>query len=213
MTAALLALAFATTTPADAAGWLVPPLELDLAALSATEAPSPGRSSGSPREKPPLSPARAEGPGEGSPRAVACEQPHWKSPALALGLSLALELPTLLIGPSLGHLYAGEWQHFALTGGARLADVTLLVLLEKFAPGFGIGPLYALGQLNFAGGFTGYPLGFTVDLVLVLALVGSAIYDLVDAWRAAERYDLRHGLAPPPGPSPAAAAALPPPAR
>ncbi len=181
---AALALALASATaPLEAEGWLVPPLRLEAVTSIAVPAAT---------------------------LAAAPVSPRRKSPALALGLSLALELPTLFIGPSLGHLYAGEWQHFAITGGARVADVVLLVLLEKFMPGFGIGPLFALLHPEHLGAsFAGYPVGFPVDLVLILGLVGSAIYDLYDSWRAAERADVRSGLERVP-PSPAAAA-LPPP--
>ncbi|MHB8417109.1 MAG: hypothetical protein ACYDCL_03470 [Myxococcales bacterium] len=180
---AALALAFASATaPVETSGWLVPPLRLEAPALV---------------DAAPASASRAAAP------------PAPKSPAMALALSLALELPTLFLGPSLGHLYAGDWKHFAITGGARAADLILLVLLEKYA--FGIGPLVALlNPQHLGASFSGYPLGFTVDLVLVLALVGSGVYDLVDSWFAAERFNARLGPTPAPGPSPAAAAALPP---
>jgi hypothetical protein len=137
-----------------------------------------------------------------------------KSPPLALALTLVGSLPTAFIGPSIGHLYAGDWKHFRISGGGRLADLTLLVILEKFAPGFGIGPLVALLNPEHLGkNFSGYPLGYPVDLVLVLALIGSTVYDAYDAWRAAERFNDKLGLAAPQPMSPAAAAAIPPPAR
>lgn len=126
--------------------------------------------------------------------------PPQKSPWLALGLSAATELPTLLIGPSLGHLYAGETAHFWITGGARLGALGLLYLLEAWGPG--IGPLYAVGQPGHLGAsFNAYPAGFTLDLLLVLGIIGSAIYDLVDAPFAAVRFNDRF----PPQPVPAQA--------
>ncbi len=137
-----------------------------------------------------------------------------KSPPLALALTLVCVIPTAFIGPSMGHLYAGDWKHFLITGGGRLADLTLLVILEKFAPGFGIGPLFALlYPQNFGKDISGYPLGYPVDLVLVLALIGSTIYDAVDSWLAVDRFNAALGLAPPQPMSPAAAGAIPPPAR
>ena len=151
-----------------------------------------------------------------APPAVTLQAPAKKpkSPPLALALTLVCAIPTAFIGPSIGHLYAGDWKHFAITGGGRIADLTLLVLLEKFAPGFGIGPLVALLNPEHLGkNFSGYPLGYPVDLVLVLALIGSTVYDAVDAWRAAVRFNDALGLAAPQPMSPAAAAAVPPPAR
>jgi hypothetical protein len=207
MIAALALALAAATAPAEAGGWLVPPLRLDV--VSSTSI-SP-RTSTSPRTPTSTSPRTPTS----TSTSTRTPTSTWtstavrrrKSPALALGLSLALELPTLFIGPSLGHLYAGDWQHFAITGGARVMDVFLLVLLEKFTPGFGIGPLVAiLNPEHLGASFTGYPVGFPVDLVLVLALVGSGIYDLVDAWMAAQRFNLRFGLVPPPVPAPVAAA-------
>jgi hypothetical protein len=140
-----------------------------------------------------------------------------KSPPLALALTLICTIPTVFVGPSMGHLYAGDWKHFLISGGGRLTDLTLLVILEKWAPGFGIGPLVALFNPEHLGkDFSGYPVGYPVDLVLVLALVASTIYDAVDSWRAAARFNEKLdqlGLAPPQPMSPAAAAAVPPPAR
>ena len=72
----------------------------------------------------------------------------------------------------------------------QAVDLTLLVILEKWAPGFGIGPLVALFNPEHLGkDFSGYPVGYPVDLVLVLALVASTIYDAVDSWRAAARFN------------------------
>src|SRR5450755_3621552 len=93
--------------------------------------------------------------------------PRLKSPWEALGLSALVELPTLLVGPSLGHLYAGEEEHFWITGAARLGALGLLILLEVWGPG--IGPLYAVTQPGHLGAsFNAYPVAFTVDLLLVL---------------------------------------------
>jgi hypothetical protein len=140
-----------------------------------------------------------------------------KSPALALALTLAVAVPTLFIGPSIGHLYAGDWKHFLITGGGRFADLTLLVLLEKFAPGFGTPALIALWNVEHVGkSFAAYPVGCSVDLVLLLALIGSTVYDAVDSWRAAVRFNDKLGdlgLAAPQPMSAPAAAAIPPPAR
>ncbi len=146
------------------------------------------------------------------PPAAAIEpRPPRKSPGLALGLTLASELATFGLGPSAGHAYAGEWEHLAVTGGGRVADLALLTVLEKFVPGFGIGPLYALTHPEHLGAsFSAYPLAFPVDLVLVVALFGSAVYDIVDSWFAAGRANAATA-APLAGSLPApAAAALPP---
>jgi hypothetical protein len=144
--------------------------------------------------------------GDDAPQAQEAPALHLKSPWEALGLSALVELPTLFIGPSLGHLYAGEETHFWITGGARLAAFGLLILLEVWGPG--IGPLYAVTQPGHLGeSFSAYPVAYTVDLLLVLGIIGSAIYDLIDAPYAASRYNARieaaaaapHAMAAPPG--------------
>ncbi len=168
---------------------------------------------------PPLSPPAAAlraGPApQGAVAATSARRlPERKSSALALGLTLAVELPTLFLGPSAGHAYAGEWEHFAITGGGRIADLALLMVLEKFVPGFGIGPLYAILHPEHLGAtFAAYPVAFPIDLILVLALVGSGVYDAVDAWFAAARANVGLADAVPGRPSAPAAAAVPPPAR
>ncbi|MHB1844475.1 MAG: hypothetical protein ACYCWW_06535 [Deltaproteobacteria bacterium] len=132
-----------------------------------------------------------------------------KSPSLALGLTLATELPTLLLGPPTGILYAGESEHFWITGGGRVGIFALLYLFEKFIPGFGIGPLYALTQPgHFGASVLAYPVAFPLDLLLVLAWLGSGGYDIVDSWYAAKRANARDDAGTP-APERAPAAAWP----
>jgi hypothetical protein len=143
---------------------------------------------------------------------------HHRSPPLALMLTLVTAIPTAFFGPSTGHLYAGDWKHFWITGGARLVDLTALYILEKFVPGFGIGPLYAVANFtnplaifdptNFTHAIRGYPLGFPVDLTLVLFIVASTVYDAIDSWGAAKRFNERFD--PPEAMVSPAAAAVPP---
>lgn len=136
--------------------------------------------------------------------APAVAEPSLKSPSLAFGLTLASELPTLLIGPSAGHLYAGESRHFWLSGGSRIGTLLTLVFLEKWMPGFGVGPLYAVSRPGHLGrSFAAYPIAFPVDLALVLGLVGSGAYDLVDSWFAAKRANAHASSPASPPPPPA----------
>ena len=115
-----------------------------------------------------------------------------RSPWAALGLSLACELPTALLGPSCGHLYAGETAHFYLTGSLRAADFLALVVLEKWGPG--IGPLYDVVQPHFSRSLAAEPLAYPVDLVLVALWWGTGLYDLVDSVFAVRRANRRGRL-------------------
>jgi hypothetical protein len=110
----------------------------------------------------------------------------------ALGLTALCEVPTLLVGPSCGHLYAGETEHFAVTGGLRVVDLLALYALEKWA--YGTPPLYAVIQPHFSRSLSAYPLAYPVDLVLVALWCGTGLYDLVDSFFAAKRHNHRAEL-------------------
>ncbi len=156
---------------------LVPELQLELG--SAEQAPPPAKA----KAASPAPAAASSAPGVGK---------RLKSPGLALGLTLATELPTLLLGPASGLYYAGEMEHFWITGGGRVGIFVLLYVLEKFVPAFGIGPLYAVTQPGHLGAsFAAYPIAFPVDLLLLLGWVGSAGYDAVDSWFAVKRANAR----------------------
>ena len=126
-----------------------------------------------------------------APQATEPPALHLKSPWAAFGLSAGVELPTLFIGPSLGHLYAGEETHFWIANwGARLAAFGLLILLEVWGPRHRSA---VCGDTTRSSreSFSAYPVAYTVDLLLVLGIVGSAIDHLIDAPYAASRYNAR----------------------
>ncbi len=137
----------------------------------------------------PLAPVASATPGLNlEPRSA----PSLKSPWGALGLSLACELPTALLGPSCGHLYTGEDAHFFLTGGFRVLDFLALAVLEKWGPG--IAPLYDVLQPHFSRSLGAEPIAYPVDLVLVALWWGTAVYDLVDVVFSARRVNRKARL-------------------
>lgn len=91
------------------------------------------------------------------------------------------------IGASTGHFYSGEVGHGALTAGLRLF-------------GFGAGGLMVISA--WASRASEYPRTSVADawteagmgLGLIAASLGLAIYDMVDAPRAARRTNTRNGL-------------------
>jgi hypothetical protein len=123
-----------------------------------------------------------------------------KSPGVAAGLSIvSTVVPMLLgggllvvqpfaglalfslglgIGPSLGHFYAGEPGHAVITGLLRLGVATggALLILGGLLSGIDGDSSSTSPEGLFAGG-----------TVLLVAAVGLAIYDMVDAPRAAHR--------------------------
>lgn len=115
-----------------------------------------------------------------------------RSPWGALGLTALCEGSTLFFGPSCGHLYAGETLHFAVTGGFRVMDLLALYVLEKWA--YGTPPLYAVVQPHLSRSLSAYPLAYPLDLLLVALWWGTGLYDLVDSFFAARRYDHREEL-------------------
>jgi hypothetical protein len=129
-----------------------------------------------------------------------------KSELTAFGLSLACELPTLFFGPSCGHAYAGEDEHFYFTGALRLADLAAVVVLEKW--GYGIPPLFDVLQLHVSKSLSAEPLAYPVDLALVLVWVGTGIYDLIDSVYAAKRANQRRRWSAPAAAAPGPGLAL-----
>ncbi len=120
---------------------------------------------------------------------IPTQAPPSKSAWGALGLTLACELPTAFLGPSCGHLYAGEEAHFFTTGGLRVADLLALVALNQW--GFGTPPLYAVIQPHFSRSVAAWPLAYPLDFVLVALWWGSGLYDLIDSFFAAGRHNHR----------------------
>jgi hypothetical protein len=124
--------------------------------------------------------------------------PPEKSTWGALSLTVACELPTVLFGPSCGHLYAGEQTHFVLTGSLRAADFLALVVLEKW--GYGVPPLFDVLQTHFSRSLAAEPLAYPLDLVLVALWWGTGVYDLIDSVFAVKRANRRAALSRPPPP-------------
>jgi hypothetical protein len=96
--------------------------------------------------------------------------------ALVLGLA---------VGPSVGHIYAGEDGHAAgmALGRVSAAGVGLVLLVSALAN---------MGDCESCSNSLGP--GMVPALLLGLAIPISIIYDLVDAPRAARRSNTRHGL-------------------
>ena len=116
-----------------------------------------------------------------------------KSGWTALGITAVCELPTALLGPSCGHLYAGEEAHFFTTGGMRLAALAAILVLDRW--GFGTPPLFSVVQPQFSRNLAAYPLAYTLDLILVAVWWGTGLFDLVDSFFAAGRHNRRAELA------------------
>ena len=133
------------------------------------------------------------------------DAPSERSPALATGLALApsavgagliaigiagdgsdafgVGLATVVVGPSLGHIYAGSYWRAAGMIGLRTA-------------GLGLVAVGAIGENGFADGTPseaddrGFPVnaGTVAGLTIIAA---SAIFDIHDAPAAARRYNQR----------------------
>jgi hypothetical protein len=101
----------------------------------------------------------------------------------------------LLVGPSLGHFYAGEWGRGLFTAGARTAGIGL-ILLGAFA-GWGEcergasydDPCHAEGAEEAEDGRVVMGIGAGV-------FVAATVYDVVDAPFAARRFNERFTVAP-----------------
>lgn len=96
-------------------------------------------------------------------------------------------LPLILVGPSVGHFYAGEVKHGLVTSGLRTGAFTL----------GGLGAIVFLTAHSFPGAFLvqqdqGRD-GAALALVAggLIAVGGISLYDLWDAHHAVERYNER----------------------
>lgn len=94
-------------------------------------------------------------------------------------------LAGLLIGPSVGHLYAGEWVHALGTSAVRTAGgfVFLVGLIEATST-----------EQSSGGGSSPHSDGRSMMLLGGAAYVLTTIYDIYDARRAARRSN-EHALA------------------
>jgi hypothetical protein len=83
------------------------------------------------------------------------------------------------VGPSAGHIYAGEGVHAAVTTGLRVAGVGVVVVGEACFLG---------GALLAAGGKgEGCPSADTAIGVGMAVVLGVALYDVIDAHGAVDR--------------------------
>lgn len=91
------------------------------------------------------------------------------------------------IAPSAGHFYASERRRGLVTAGLRLGLLTVasIVIIDAWASRAVEYPRMSAGDAQVQ---------LALGLTFVAASVGVAIYDIVDAPRAARRQNARHGL-------------------
>lgn len=96
------------------------------------------------------------------------------SPVTAAGVA------GLALGPSLGHVYAGEY----LTGGLALRAAGMAVAILGYREA---SRCSSVGDCHMTAGATGVVLGLG-------AFAAGALWDIATASRAADRWNARHGL-------------------